>query len=165
MHRRIEGHGVYFCRVAAAVAGQKACGFYPVSLLSLSLSFSSTTFFRISLFVPRSRSPRLLLSSLSPQRSFSLFFLLSCYASFYATAQPRSIPLCRTHFSLFLSLPDARTLSPRPFFSNVLPLPLLLPNTTTSVAFSPMFPSAFSPPPLPHLCPFPDVKPIAHASE
>lgn len=31
---RTGGHtnGVYFCRVAAAVAGQKACGFYPAPL-------------------------------------------------------------------------------------------------------------------------------------
>lgn len=149
LHRRTEGHGVYFCRVAAAVAGQKACGFHPEPRVSLSLSlfcarararafarslsaslfpFSPTALPRISLFVPRFRSPRLTVffSSLSPRRSLSLFFFLFPLRLFLchriALVRPRLAPV-----SLFIR----HAQSPHLFLScsTILPLPLLLPNS------------------------------------
>lgn len=125
LHRRTEGHGVYFCRVAAAVAGQKACGFHPEPRVSLPLSpFPPTALLHIALFVPRFRSPRLTVffSFLSPRRSLSLspsltLFFSSRYASFYATAQPRFVPASRPFLSLSdtCNLPVSLSLPP-PFF-------------------------------------------------
>lgn len=143
LHRRTEGHGVYFCRVAAAVAGQKACGFHPGPRISLSLSLSPAAFPYISLFVPRFRPPRLTVffSSLSPRQSLSLFFSLPATPLFMPPHSPGS-SLSRARFSLY----PTRAISPSLFlpFSIVLPPPLLLPNSTTSVAFSPILPVSLS---------------------
>lgn len=83
-------------------------------------------------------------------RSFFLFPLRLFLCHRTAPAVPVSRPL--------LSLSDTRSLPPSLFlpFSTVPPLPLLLPNVTTSVAFSPM---------LPGLSSSSTCKPIAHASE
>lgn len=108
VHRRTEGHEVYFCRMAAAVAGQKACGFHPglprVSITRVSLSFSPSAFSRTSLSVPHSRS--LVRSGLPPSSPPFLHggparsFFSSRYASFYATAQLRSVLVSHPQFSL-----------------------------------------------------------------
>lgn len=151
------------------MAEQKACGFYPGSLASssLSLPFSLSLYFSSffsSRFSPHfplrpsfTRSPRLtaILSSLSPQRSSPRSFFSSRYASFYATAQLRSVPVSRP----FPSLSDARDhpVSFSPFLSSASPA---LPNSTISVAFSPMLSPAPLPNPSSSTC-----KPIAHASE
>lgn len=143
LHRRTEGHGVYFCRVAAVVAGQKACGFHPEPRVSLSasppplsLSFPSLqplypAFPSSSHAFVRPSSP----SSFLPFRHGSLaLFFSSRYASFYATAQPRS-SLSRARFPLY----STRAISPS--LSPFLPLPLSCSRTsTTSVVFSPILP-------------------------
>lgn len=146
LHRRTEGHGVYFCRVAATVAGQKACGFYPGPRISLFFSprlslfpFSPAAFPRISLLVPRFRPPRSP-SSFLPFRHGGLsrsFFSLPATPLFMPPHSPGS-SLSRARFPLH----PTRAIAPSLFlsFSTVLPPPLLLPNSTTSVAFSPIVP-------------------------
>lgn len=175
LHRRTEGHGVYFCRVAAAVTGQKACGFHPASLPRVSPFFSLSAsrsvapfpflslqplFPCISLCVSSLRpslalSPAAFLSSLSPHGHPSHSFFSPRYASFYATARPPVGPCLAPRFSLcsIRAIPSSRSLPS----SAVLPPLLLLPNSTTSVAFSPVSPVLS---PAPSMC-----KPIAHASE
>lgn len=156
VHRRTEGHGVYFCRVAAAVAGQKACGFHPRPPSHLYLSLSTflslrPLFSRISLSVSHTDS---LSRSLSlsrpppppslPPSSFSLpfrhggpthSFFSSRYASFYATAQPWSPSLSRSRISpslfFLLSLHHSSSCSrtqppPSLFRRYCLPPPLFL---------------------------------------
>lgn len=148
LHRRTEGHGVYFCRVAAAVAGQKACGFHPGPRASLFLSipvclslfpFSPAAFPRISLSVPRFHPSQLTIffSSLSPRRSLSLLFSLPATPLFMPPHSPGRP--CLAPASLFIRHAQSPPSLFLPF-STVLPLPLLLPNVTTSVAFSPMLP-------------------------
>ena len=62
-HRRARSgrtgntNGVYFCRVAAAVAGQKACGFYPAHRC-LSSSIVDSTFFPLRPHFPSSSPNR-----------------------------------------------------------------------------------------------------------
>lgn len=141
LHRRTEGHGVYFCRVAAVVAGQKACGFHPEPRVSrrLSLSFLSDRFtphFPSSFhaFVrPGSPSSFLPFRHGGLSRSFFLFPLRLFLCHRTAPVRPCLAPV-------FLFIRHAQ--SPHLFlpFSTVLPLPLLLPNSTTSVVFSPIFP-------------------------
>lgn len=114
--------------------------------LSFSLSlclplfpFSSAAFPRISLSVPRFHPSQLTIffSSLSPRRSLSLLFSLPATPLFMPPHSPGRP--CLAPASLFIR--HAQSL-PSLFlpFSTVLPLPLLLPNVTTSVAFSPMLP-------------------------
>lgn len=86
VHRRTEGHGVYFCRVAAAVAGQKACGFHPRPPSHLYLSLSTflslrPLFSRISLSVSHTDS---LSRSLARRRRRRCRLPLSLYS--FATA-------------------------------------------------------------------------------
>lgn len=135
LHRRTEGHGVYFCRVAAAVAGQKACGFHPEPRVPLSLSFlslqplypafpsSSHAFVR-----PGSPSSFLPFRHGDLSRSFFLFPLRLFLCHRTAPVRPCLAPVflfIRHAQSPHLSLP----------FSTSLPPPLLLPNSTTSVVF------------------------------
>lgn len=145
LHRRTEGHGVYFCRVAAAVAGQKACGFHPEPRVSLPLSpFPPTALPHIALFVPRFRSPRLTVffSFLSSRRSLSLspsprsFFLFPLRLFLCHRTAP--VRPCLAPVSLFIRHVQSPRLSLPS--STVLPLPLLLPNSATSVVFSPISP-------------------------
>lgn len=128
-----------------SVAAQKACGFHPGSL-SLSHSLSSLFLFLQPFFLYVSFSLCLFIVHSHPVRGPppfslpfrhggpSLVFFSSRYASFYATAQPRSVPVSRP----LLSSSDARDLPASLFspFRIVLHPPLLLPNSTTSVAFS-----------------------------
>lgn len=77
-------NGVYFCRVAAAVAGQKACGFYPAPL---SVSLDST-------FFP------FVLASLTRLPTAALF--TPCASFFAATSLlPRSVLVVFAPLSLF----------------------------------------------------------------
>lgn len=80
-------NGVYFCRVAAAVAGQKACGFYPARRCLPRASASSTVF------------PFVLASLLRPAPAA----LFTPCASFFAATSllPRSV------LSTFLFVPLA----------------------------------------------------------
>lgn len=126
--------------------------------LSLCLSlfpFSSAAFPRISLSVPRFHPSQLTIffSSLSPRRSLSLLFSLPATPLFMPPHSPGRP--CLAPASLFIRHAQSPPSLFLPF-STVLPLPLLLPNVTTSVAFSPM---------LPGLSSSSTCKPIAHASE
>lgn len=163
LHRRTEGHGVYFCRVAAAVAGQKACGFHPGPRASLFLSIpvSPSFSFLFSRFSPHfplrptlSSVPthHLLFFPFATAVSLAPFFS-SRYASFYATAQPRS-SLSRARFSLY----PTRAVSPVSFS------PFLHSSSTASPApernhLRRFFADA------PRLSSSSTCKPIAHASE
>lgn len=117
LHRRTEGHGVYFCRVAAVVAGQKACGFHPEPRVSRRLSllpFSPTALPRI--FPLRSTAfvrPGLTVffSSLSPRRSLSLFFSLPATPLFMPPHSPGS-SLSRARFPLYPTRAISPSLSP-----------------------------------------------------
>lgn len=126
--------------------------------LSLCLSlfpFSSAAFPRISLSVPRFHPSQLTIffSSLSPRRSLSLLFSLPATPLFMPPHSPGRP--CLAPASLFIRHAQSPPSLFLPF-STVPPLPLLLPNVTTSVAFSPM---------LPGLSSSSTCKPIAHASE
>lgn len=163
LHRRTEGHGVYFCRVAAAVAGQKACGFHPgprASLflsipVSLSFSFLSSRFsphFPLRPTLSSVPTHHLLFFPFATAVSLAPFFS-SRYASFYATAQPRS-SLSRARFSLY----PTRAVSPVSFS------PFLHSSSTASPApernhLRRFFADA------PRLSSSSTCKPIAHASE
>lgn len=94
-------NGVYFCRVAAAVAGQKACGFYPAPLC---LS-------RFHVFSLRPRFPY----SPPNRRSFHSVRLFFCCHVASAALRSRRF---RPSFSLFLSLslPVATVLSSSLYF-------------------------------------------------
>lgn len=166
LHRRTEGHGVYFCRVAAAVTGQKACGFHPASpprastFLSLSLFLSPSHYRFVSLFPlhrrfspafpSTSRSPAFVAlarpdpppSSLPFRHTAVLLALFSLLATplFMPPHGPRSVPASRPA-SLFVRSPPPRLVFsfPRPFFRRS----LLLSNSTTSVAFSPISPAFY----------------------
>lgn len=124
LHRRTEGHGVYFCRVAAAVAGQKACGFHPGPRASLFLSipvclslfpFSPAAFPRISLSVPRFHPSQLTIffSSLSPRRSLSLLFSLPATPLFMPPHSPGRP--CLAPASLFIRHAQSPPVSFSPF--------------------------------------------------
>lgn len=89
LHRRTEGYGVYFCRVAAAVTGQKACGFHPASLPCV---------------------PMFVSLSLSPSRSIAPFPFLSLQPLF------PGISLCPSLSPLVASRPSVRP-DPPPFSS------------------------------------------------
>lgn len=89
-------NGVYFCRVAAAVAGQKACGFYPAPL---SVSLDST-------FFP------FVLASLTRLPTAALF--TPCASFFAATSLlPRSVLVVFAPLSL--SPPPSLSLSLAPW--------------------------------------------------
>lgn len=145
--------------------GTKSLRLLPrISHLSLSLSpslslslfpFSPAAFPRISLLVPRFRPPRSP-SSFLPFRHGGLsrsFFFSSRYASFYATAQPRFVPVSRPlpsssdtrnrpiSFSLFLHRSPSASLAPE------------LNHLRRFFADTPRLPSSLT------------CKPIAHASE
>lgn len=124
-------NGVYFCRVAAAVAGQKACGFYPAPL---SVSLDST-------FFP------FVLASLTRLPTAALF--TPCASFFAATSLlPRSVLVVFAPLSLFPhpSFTLSLSLSPRgnrsvelalfPSFSHPAKLATILPCPAFLVSLS-----------------------------
>lgn len=93
-HRRARSgrtgntNGVYFCRVAAAVAGQKACGFYPAPRC-LSSSIVDSTFFPLRPHFPSSSPNR---------RSFhSVRLFFCCHVASTALRSRRSRPSLSLH--------------------------------------------------------------------
>lgn len=100
---RTGGHtnGVYFCRVAAAVAGQKACGFYPAPLC--------LSRFHVFSLRPRFASQPPLFSLRAPLFLLPRRFCRAPFSSFS--------PLLPSH-SLSLSLPVATVLSSSLLFSS-----------------------------------------------
>lgn len=182
LHRRTEGHGVYFCRVAAAVTGQKACGFLPASppraptFLSLSLFLSPSHYRFVSLFPlhrrfspafpSASRSPAFVAlarpdpppSSLPFRHTAVLLALFSLLATplFMPPHGPRSVPASRPA-SLFVRSPPppSRFLlssAVLPPFSPALELDYLRRFFADIPCFLPCLSS-------------PTCKPIAHANE
>lgn len=183
LHRRTEGHGVYFCRVAAAVTGQKACGFHPASpprasaFLSLSLFLSPSHYRFVSLFPlhhrfspafpSASRSPAFVAltrpdpppSSLPFRHTAVLLALFSLLATplFMPPHGPRSVPASRPA-SLFVRSP-LPPVSFSPFLGRS--------SAVLSCSRTRLPPSLFRRYPLLSTLPLssPTCKPIAHASE
>lgn len=165
VHRRTEGHGVYFCRVAAAVAGQKACGFHPglPSRLYLSLStFLSLQplFSRISLSVSRADSLSRSLTRRHRHRrrcrlplSLYPFATAVLLALFSLLATPLFMPPHSPGLHPCLAF-TSRRLSFSPFLSTVLPLAPELNHLRRFFADTACRPSSSS-----------TCKPIAHASK
>lgn len=114
-------NGVYFCRVAAAVAGQKACGFYPAPL---SVSLDSTFF---------SLRPRFPYSPPNRRSFHSVRLFFCCHVASAALRSRRFRP----SFSLSPPLPLSLSLAPRgnrsielalfPSFSHLAKLATILP--------------------------------------
>lgn len=100
---RTGGHtnGVYFCRVAAAVAGQKACGFYPAPLC--------LSRFHVFSLRPRFASQPPLFSLRAPLFLLPRRFCRAPFSSFSPLLPP---------LSLSLSLPVATVLSSSLLFSS-----------------------------------------------